>query len=224
VRASVPARSSYKSARGPEGPTSLEGTAHGEGVSPSATSAPETPPDTSLSFADRKWLHDKYERLAAEEGQLSTGRTTYYAAIGTVLITGILVVLADLVNEPDLVVVAVTFLAGLGILISLVWAVLLHRTNDAQNMWREAARGLEEKYPPVGGTWNVPITLRSGDMMNVNLAHPFLAHEARFAPSKQITWMDRVNPSGLTELLPLTFLVIWGAVLVIVWFWFLFLR
>ncbi|MGA8663601.1 MAG: hypothetical protein WB809_00810 [Thermoplasmata archaeon] len=177
-----------------------------------------------MDSASRRWLHDKFERLAAEEGQLSTGRTTYYAAIGTVLITGLLVVLADLLGEPSLLVVAVTFLAGLGILISLVWAVLLHRTNDAQNLWREAARLLERDHPPIEGIWNAPITLRSGETMNVDLARPYLAHNARFAPIRQVSWMDRVNPLALTEVLPLTFIVIWSSVLVIVWFWYLVLR
>ena len=116
------------------------------------------PKDHNGLRASRRWLHDKFERLAAEEGQLSTGRAAYYAAIGTVLITGLLVVLADLLGEPSLLVVAVTFLAGLGILISLVWAVLLHRTNDAQNLWREAARLLERDHPPIEGIWNAPIT------------------------------------------------------------------
>ena len=191
---------------------------------PSAPSVAGTPAGSTMNSADRRWLHDKFERLAAEEGQLSTGRTTYYAAIGTVLVTGLLVVLADLLNEASLLVVAVSFLAGLGILISLVWAVLLHRTNDAQNLWREAARLLERDNPPIEGVWNAPITLRSGETIPINLLRPYLAHEARFAPSRQISWMDRVNPLALTEVLPLTFIVIWSAVLVIVWAWYLFLR
>ncbi len=177
-----------------------------------------------LSLADRRWLHDKLERLAAEEGQLATDRTTYYAAIGTVLITGLLVVLADLLNEPTLLAVAVTFLAGLGILISLVWAVLLHRTNDAQNLWREAARSLERDNPPLEGVWNAPVTLRSGESLNLNLLRPYLAHEARFADSRAISWMDRVDPASLTEVLPFTFTGIWSVVLVILGVWYLFLR
>ncbi|HLM91157.1 MAG TPA: hypothetical protein VK424_03795 [Thermoplasmata archaeon] len=191
---------------------------------PSDPPAPGTPPDPPVNSADRRWLHDKFERLAAEEGQLATGRTTYYAAIGTVLITGLLVVLADLLNEPSLLVVSVTFLAGLGILISLVWAVLLHRTNDAQNLWREAARLLERENPPVEGILTGAITLRSGETMNVNLLRPYLAHEARFAHLRQVSWMDRVDPLALVEVLPLTFMVIWSSVLVIVWFWYLLLR
>ncbi|MGD0589049.1 MAG: hypothetical protein ABSA63_09720 [Thermoplasmata archaeon] len=182
---------------------------------------PSTPP---LSPDDRRWLHDKYERLAAEEGQLSSVRTSYYAAIGTVLLTGLVVSIADLLNEPTLLVAVVTFLSGLGLLISLVWAVLLHRTNDAQNLWREAALRLEQAEPPVEGEWIVPITLRSGASLNLNLFHPFEAHSERFSHTKSISWMDRVNPSAWTELLPVSFLGIWAAVFAIVWVWFLVLR
>jgi len=178
----------------------------------------------TLTQEDRRWLHDKYERLAAEEGQLSSVRTSYYAAIGTVLITGLVVVIADLMNQPSLLVVVVTFLSVLGILISVVWAVLLHRTNDAQNLWREAALRLEQSEPPVDGAWSVPITLRSGASLNLNLLRPFEAHAERFSRARSISWMDRVNPSSLTEILPLTFFAIWVAVLAIVWVWFLVLR
>jgi hypothetical protein len=189
-----------------------------EGIPESVASAP------TLTYDDRRWLHDKYERLAAEEGQLSSVRTSYYAAIGTVLITGLVVVLADLMNQASLLAVVVTFLAVLGILISTVWAVLLHRTNDAQNLWREAALRLEQAEPPVDGEWSVPITLRSGASLNLNLLRPFEAHAERFSRRRSISWMDRVNPSSLTEVLPLTFFVIWVAVLAIVWVWFLLLR
>ncbi|HEY1197494.1 MAG TPA: hypothetical protein VGG32_02035 [Thermoplasmata archaeon] len=74
----------------------------------------------ALTYDDRRWLHDKCERLAAEEGQLSSVRTSYYAAIGTVLITGLVVVIADLINQPSLLTVVVPFLSVLGILISIV--------------------------------------------------------------------------------------------------------
>jgi len=178
----------------------------------------------SLTHDDRRWLHDKYERLASEEGQLSSVRTSYYAAIGTVLLTGLVVVIADLLNEPSLLALVVTFLATLGILISIVWAVLLHRTNDAQNLWREAALRLEESEPPIEGEFTAPITLRSGASLNLNLLRPFEAHAERFSRERSISRMDRVNPSTLTEILPVTFFGIWVSVLAIVWVWFLLLR
>jgi len=204
--------------------TLLPATVPCRAVNPSSESSAGAPPSPGLSPDDRRWLHDKYERLASEEGQLSSLRTSYYAAIGTVILTGLVVSIADLLNEPALLVAVVTFLSALGVLISLVWAVLLHRTNDAQNLWREAALLLEHAAPPVEGEWMVPITLRSGAKLNLNLLHPFEAHAERFSQAKSISWMDRVNPSTWTELLPVTFLGIWVAVFAIVWVWFLVLR
>jgi hypothetical protein len=183
-------------------------------------------PTTSTDIApdDRRWLHDKYERLAAEEGQLSGSRTSYYAAIGTVLITGLLVAVADLLGVPVILAIVVTLLASLGIMISVVWAVLLHRTNDAQALWREAALRIEQQIPPIPGEFRAPITLRSGDTLPLDLLRPFQAHDERFSTSNPISWMDRVNPGRLTEILPITFLGLWSGVLIVVWAWFLFFR
>jgi hypothetical protein len=178
----------------------------------------------ALSADELRWLHDKYERLAAEEGQLAASRTSYFAAIGTVLVTGLVVVIADLLLEPRLLVAMMTFLAGLGILISAVWAVLLHRTTDAQNLWREGALRLEQTTPPLPAGLNAPITLRSGARLNVDLTQPYQTHSARFAAGANISWMDRLDPARLMEILPQSFLLIWGTALVVVWGWFLFLR
>jgi hypothetical protein len=174
-----------------------------------------------LSPEERRWLHDKFERLAAEESQLASLRTTYYAAIGTVLITGLVVAIADLLNQTRLLVAIATFLSLLGILISVVWIVLLHRTNDAKNMWREAACHLEAQQAPLEGQWMAPITLRSNATLSVNLLQPFLAHKLRFSPDHGVSWMDRANPDTLTEILPVTFLGLWVGVLVVFWAWYL---
>jgi hypothetical protein len=185
--------------------------------------APASPP-RPLTAEEARWLHDKYERLAAEEGQLAAGRTSYYAAVGTVLITGMLVAIVDLMAQLFLLAVIITFLAILGVMISLIWLVLLHRTTDAQNMWREAARWLEDRQPPVPTSVPAPVTLRSGDTIPIDLARPFQSHSLRFADERGISWMDRVDPAILTEILPKTFLVIWGGVLVVDWVWYLLLR
>jgi len=165
----------------------------------------------------RRWLHDKYERLAAQEGELASSRTSYYAAIGTVLITGLIVALNYFLNDPHLLTLVCTFLAGLGVLISVVWATLLHRTLDAQAMWREAAEELERLLPPVGGELRAPITLRSGATMEVDLLRPFQAHARRFSRDRSVSWMDRLRPGALTEVLPVCFLGIWTGVLILVW-------
>ena len=183
-----------------------------------ATSA--EPPSTE----GLRWLHDKYERLAAEEGQLSAGRTSYYAAIGTVLLTGFVVAIANLLTRPLILVALVSFLAGLGILISFIWAVLLHRTNDAERLFREAALRLEEAQPPLTGVLPAPVTLRSGVTMSVNLLRPYETHARRFDRTASISWMDRVNPSAMTETLPLVFTAIWAIVAVSSWTWFLFFQ
>lgn len=166
-------------------------------------------------------MHDKLERLSAEESQLSAGRTTYYAAIGTVLITALIVAVADLLSQPRILVVIVSFLAVLGILISFVWTVLLRRTNDAKNLWSEAAARLEREHPPIEGEWMVPITLRTDATLPLNLLRPFSAHAARFSRSQRVAWTDRLNPDTLTEVLPYTFLALWAGVLVGGWVWFL---
>ncbi len=175
---------------------------------------------TNLSLEDRKWLHDKYERLAAEEGQLAAGRTAYYAAIGSVLVTAVVVAIADLSSQRAVLAAIATYLAAIGILISVVWAILLHRTNDAQDLWREAAWRLEETQPPLEGALPAPVTLRSRETLTVNLLLPYQTHRERFSSSHSISWMDRVNPEILTEILPIAFLFIWSAVLVFAWIWF----
>jgi hypothetical protein len=178
-------------------------------------------PPSALTGDSRRWLHDKFERLAAEEGQLAAGRTSYFAAIGTVLITAMVVAVADLAGNPLELTLFITFLSGLGVLITLVWAVLLHRTNDAQSLWRESNLRLEQLAPPIEGDVQVPVTLRSGEALEVNLLRPYETHTARFSQSRSVSWMDRVNPERLTEILPVTFTVVWSAALVTVWGWYL---
>jgi hypothetical protein len=176
-----------------------------------------TPPSTIDDPLVRRWLHDKYERLAAEEGELAASRTSYFAAIGTVLITGLVVSLNYFLAEPRVLLLVTTFLSGLGIVISFVWAVLLHRTLDAQNLWRESAQQLELRAPPIDGTLAASVTLRSGDKLDVDLLRPFTAHARRFSSDKAISWMDRLRPGALSEVLPLCFLALWGAVLASAW-------
>lgn len=176
-------------------------------------------PPPTLSPEERRWLHDKFERLQTEEASLASARTSYYAAIGTVLLTALVVAIADLLSQTRVLLAVLTFIALLGVLISVVWAILLHRTNDAKNLWREAAWRLEQDLPPLPGSWTIPITLRSNAQLPVDLFRPFQAHDLRFSQRRDISWMDRANPDVLTEVLPLTFLAIWIGVLVGAWTW-----
>lgn len=186
--------------------------------------APRSVPTAGLSDVEARWLHDKYERLASDEGQLASTRTSYYAGIGTVLITGLIWLVANLLSHPPVLVVMVSVLAGLGITISLVWSVLLHRTLDAQNLWRECARDLETSNPPIAQRIPAPVTLRTGEVVSLDLARPFQTHDARFTKGGQNSWMDRANPTTLTELLPQTFILMWSLALVTIWAWYLFVR
>jgi FtsH-binding integral membrane protein len=191
----------------------------------SGTESQDTPiPAGALLPEDRRWLHDKFERLEAEEGQLAAGRTSYFAAVCTVLITAIVVAVADLSGNPLGLTLFITFLSVIGVLITFVWAVLLHRTNDAHTLWKEANLRLEQLSPPIPGSVTIPITLRSGSTLPANLLRPYETHAARFSKSRAVSWMDRVDPERLTEILPVTFLVIWASSLVVVWVWYLVLR
>ena len=91
-------------------------------------------------------------------------------------------------------------------------------------MWRESARWLEDNQPPITGVLPAPVTLRSGDTIPVDIARPFHSHALRFANTNGVSWMDRLDPGMLTEILPQTFLGIWCIVLILDWVWYLFLR
>jgi len=185
---------------------------------------PPPPPSRLLTADERKWLHDKYERLSEEEGNLAASRTSYFSAIAAVLVTGLVVATADLIGDPFLMVLFASFFAGFGILISTVWAVLFHRTTDAQNLWREAALRLESSAPPIDTSLPAPITLRSGRLISVDLTQPYHAHLERFSSKNHITWQDRVSPTTLTEVMPMALLAIWSVAFVVIWVWYLVLR
>lgn len=164
-----------------------------------------------------RWLHDKYERLGAEEGQLAANRTSYFAAIGTVLITGFVIGLNYFLPHPELLAEVVTFLAGLGILISVVWLILLHRTIDAQQLWRQSATALERLAPPVSVSLPATIAVRPGALLGVDLARPYSSHALWFSKDGPGSWVDHVSPDILSQVLPLTLVIVWSGVLAAVW-------
>ena len=187
---------------------------------PEAADAPHP-----LTIEERRWLHDKYERLAEEEGNLAGSRTSYFATIAAVLVTGLVVATSDLLADPTVLVLFATFLSMVGIIIASVWWVLLHRTADAQALWREAARRIEAMDPPIETRIEAPITLRSGETISVDLSRPYTTHSERFSPTDpRLSWQDRLDPAKLTEVMPLALLGIWIATVGIFWGWFLFLR
>ena len=168
---------------------------------------------------ERRWLHDKYERLSAEEGQLAGTRTSFFSAIASVLFTGMLVLLVNLLDRPMLFAEMETLLAIFGILISVVWALLLHRTADAQELWRESARRLETLAPPIGAPLPAPIPVTATESVSIDLTRPFLAHQERFSPTHRLSWFDRYNPIRLSEALPIALVVLWCGAMAAGWIW-----
>lgn len=188
-------------------------------MTPSPSAAPGTSEELSapLTLEDLRWLHDKYERLASEESALAGGRTSYFAGIATVLVTGFLYVVVNLLSHPVLQAYLVTFLGSLGIMISIVWLVLLRRTNSAQRLWRNSALELERQNPPVPPVLKAEVPVRGGRELAIDLSRPYESHDTRFTPEKQISWFDRRDPAFLTELLPMAFIFVWTAIIIIVW-------
>jgi hypothetical protein len=178
---------------------------------------------SSLKPEELRWLHDKYERLSNEEDSLASSRTSYFAAIGTVIVTGLIVTIADLLSQHFLLAVMVTFLGAIGIIISVVWWLLLRRTADAQYLWREAALRLEDLTPPLKQKLVGSINLGKGGPVIMDLSKPYHVHLKRFSGMDHLSETDRVNPTMLTEVLPVTFLVIWVVALAAVWTWYCFI-
>ncbi len=182
---------------------------------------PPAPPDLGLSPSDRRWLHDKYEKLAEHEAQLADYRTSYFAVLNTALVAGTVLVVVNLLKTPPIFATAASLLAVFGLLMSAVWAIQLHRTLAAQNLWRDAALALETDHPPVpapltaripGGVPDRPIT--------VDLARPYHAHHTRFSREHGATFLDSIRPAELWSYIPVMFCAVWGTVIVVVWVWF----
>jgi hypothetical protein len=183
-------------------------------------SASSTNPLGALANDERRWLHDKYERLAAEEATLADSRTSYFAAIASALVAALVVLVINELTHPTIFVTMATFLAGFGILISSVWTIVLHRTGDAQFLWREAALLLEGSSPPIGASLPATIQTRHGDFIQVDLTKPYTVHSIRFSNSNRIAWIDRVNPSAVSSNVPLTLVFLWTLVLAGTWGWY----
>jgi len=175
-----------------------------------------------LANDERRWLHDKYERLAAEEATLADSRTSYFAAIASALVAALVVLVVNELARPEVFVTLATLLASFGILISAVWTVVLHRTGDAQYLWRQAALLLEEAAPPISTPLPTPLQTRHVGTIQVDLTKPYHVHEVRFADNRDVAWIDRVNPSTVSANVPLMLVVLWCLVLLGSWAWYLF--
>ena len=181
---------------------------------------PSTPPP-AIASDERRWLHDKYERLAAEEATLADSRTSYFAAIASALVAAFVVLVVNELTHAMLLVTLSTLLAAFGILISVVWTLVLHRTGDAQYVWREAALLLESTAPPIAASLPATLETRHGDTIQVDLTQPYHVHAIRFSDSNRVAWIDRVNPSTISANVPLLLVGLWTIVLIGAWAWYL---
>ena len=185
----------------------------------------EAPPwmSTGLPPSERRWLHDKYEKLAEHEAQLADYRTSYFAVLNTALVAGTVLVIINLLRSPPIFAAAVTLLAVIGLVMSIVWALVLRRTIAAQNLWRDAALALETDYPPVSAPLlrDVPAG-RSRGRITVDLARPYHAHRTRFSREAGAGYLDALRPAELWSAIPVVLSVLWGGLLVGVWVWFLY--
>jgi hypothetical protein len=174
-----------------------------------------------LTGEHRRWLHDKYQKFDLSEGQLADYRSSYTAAVTTALVAAMVYAVVNLLPRGGLVFAGtVSLLASFGILISVVWAIVLRRTTEAQNLWREAALQLEELAPPVEASLIVPITIRGGQSISVDLARPYHAHFERFSAKNHVPWLDQVRPSELSSQVPVLLIGVWIMVVIAVWVWF----
>lgn len=176
-----------------------------------------------LLWEERRWLHDKYQRLAEHEAQLADYRTSYFGAILAALVAAQALIVINLRGAPNELVTSSTILDASGIAISAVWALVLHRTYAAQALWREALIQLEVHASPLPGRLDAVVSIRGGPAtIAVDLARPYHTHRDRFSARPNVPWLDRVRPLELTSDIPLILVGIWAVTLAIVWAWFVF--
>lgn len=182
----------------------------------------EGPGAGPLTGEERRWLHDKYQRLAEHEAQLADYRTSYFAAIEAALVAAQVLLVINLLRAPPVFATVSTLLALFGLLVCGVWALVLHRTTAAMLLWREGATRLEAIAPPVPGP--IDVTVEIGHRrapLSIDLTRPFQAHQHRFGGDRSIPWADSIRPTELWGDIPLILAGAWGVVIAVVWFWFL---
>jgi hypothetical protein len=178
----------------------------------------------SLTGDERRWLHDKYERLASDEASLSDSRTSYFAAIASGLVAAFVVLVVNELTRPLLLVVMTLLLAAFGILLASIWTIVLRRTVAAQTLWRESALLLERDAPPILPIIPATVTLRPGETIQIDLSRPYLSHETRFTDAPGLSWIDRVRPSELSANVPAFLILLWITVIAGTGIWYLFLQ
>ncbi len=181
-------------------------------------------PASATSDEERRWLHDKYERLASDEASLADSRTGFFAAIASGLVAAFVVLVVNELSRPLLLVVMTVLLAAFGILLASIWTIVLRRTVAAQTLWREAALLLERDAPPIPSSVPATVTLRPGETIQIDLTRPYIAHEIRFSSAPGLAWSDRVRPAELSSNVPAFLIGLWLAALVGTLVWYALLR
>ncbi len=184
--------------------------------------APAAEAPSRLTGEERRWLHDKYQRLAEHEAQLADYRTSYFAAIVAALVAAQVLLVINLLHEPGVFSTVSTLLALFGLLICGVWGLVLHRTTSAMDLWRTAAAELEKVAPPVAGPLEARLAPRPGaPELVLDLARPYAAHARRFAPGTGLPWADSIRPTELWGDIPVLIAGAWVVVIAVVWIWYL---
>lgn len=168
---------------------------------------PEAP-----TYDERRWLHDKLERLAIHEDRLMSYRSSFFAAVTSALAAGQFVAVAYLHLLPHLFWSLSAALAFFGAVSAVPWAMLLHRTATARRLWRAAARELERRYPPLSVAIPFELELVEGaPRVVVDAARPFEAHRRAFHDPGRISWFDRIGPTEVSPYLPMALGLVWAA-------------
>ena len=182
---------------------------------------PSTSAGARVPAEERRWLHDKYQSLAEYEARLADYRTSYFAVLNTALVAGVVLVVINLLRTPPVFATTASMLTAFGVVMSVVWAIVLHRTIAAQNLWRDAALALEADYPPISGPLpsHVPGG-RAGHLIPVDLARPYHTHRSRFSRGSGAGYLDSIRPAAVWSDVPILFGIAWGAAFVTVWAWY----
>ncbi len=181
----------------------------------------ETDGDDPLTLAERRWLHDKYEKLAEHEAQLADYRSSYFAVLNTALIAGLVLIVINLLRNPPLFLAGASMLGLFGAGMSGIWALVLHRTIAAQNLWRDAALALETDFPPLESPLVTQVPGgQPGTSISIDLTRPYHAHRLRFSREHGATFFDAIQPGHVWSGIPLVFCVGWLTVMVAVWAWY----
>lgn len=153
-----------------------------------------------------RYLHDKYERLAAHEDLLVDQRTAFFVAITSVIAAVVYFALSSQGTSPLFWRVLLLSSAGMSTL-SVFWLFTVERTIHSQRLFRDHAKTIERLWPladsPIARSTSGPY-----------LSQPFSAHQIEFLERRDgrpnLRLLHSLPPSVLWSRLPWVFLVLGG--------------